>query len=66
MPGELAVSGAVVALVSDDDAGPDIRSEVHQGFEMRTVACLATGQVEGDRQAVEVGFQVDFRAEAAA
>ena len=66
LPGELAVCGAVVALVSDDDAGPDIRPKVHQGLEMGTVGSLAAGQVERDRQAVEVRFQVDFGAEAAA
>ena len=64
-PGELAVSGAVIALVGNDDAGPDIGAEVHQGFEMRAVCRLAAGQVEGDRQAVEIRLQVDFRAETA-
>ena len=64
-PGDLAVSGAVIALVGDDGAGPDIGTEVHQGLEMRTVGCLATGEVEGDRQAVEIRLQVDFGAETA-
>ena len=64
-PGELTVSGAVVALVGDDGAGPDIGAEVHQGLEMRTVGRLAAGQVECDRQAVEIRLQVDFGAETA-
>ena len=64
-PGELAVSGAVIALVGDDGAGPDIGADVHQGLEMRTVGSLAAGQVEGDRQAVEIRLQVDFGAETA-
>lgn len=33
---------------------------------MRCVAFFAAGQIEGDRMAVEVGFQVDFGGEAAA
>ena len=64
-PGELTVSGAVIALVGDDGAGPDVRSEVHQGLEMRTVGSLAAGQVERNRQTVEIRLQVDFRAETA-
>ena len=64
-PGELAVSGAVIAFVGDDGVGPDIGAEVHQGLEMWTVGGLATGQVEGNRQAVEIRLQVDFRAETA-
>ena len=49
----------------DNGAGPDIGAEVHQGLEMRTVGRLAAGQVEGDRQAVEIRLQVDFGAETA-
>ena len=64
-PRALAVSGAVIGLVSDDDAGPDIGTEVHQGLEMRAVRRLTAGQVEGDRQAVEIRLQMDFCAETA-
>ncbi|MCY3753004.1 MAG: hypothetical protein OXG99_02815 [Alphaproteobacteria bacterium] len=64
-PGELSTSGAVIAFVGDDSAGTNIGAEVHQGLEMRTVGRLATGQVEGNRQAVKIRLQVDLRAEAA-
>ena len=64
-PSALAIFGAVIGLVGDDDAGPDIGAEVQQGLEMRAVRRLAAGQVEGDRQAVEIRLQVDFGAETA-
>lgn len=66
----LACRGAVglagIPLAADRIARIDIGAEVEQDFEVRRVALLATGQVEGDGMAVDVCFQVDFGGEAAA
>jgi len=64
--GGLAVGLAVVALVADGGARRDVRPEVEQDREVPAVARLPGGQVEGDRQAAEVGLEVDLGREAAA
>ena len=64
--GGLAIGGTVVALVGHGDAGADIGSDVERGFELGAVAGLAAGQMEVERPAVEIGFEVDFGREAAA
>lgn len=61
-----AVGLGVVSLVAEHGAWRDLRAEIEQRFEMPAVAGLAAGQVEGERQAVEIEFQVDFGGEAAA
>ena len=62
--GGLAVGLAVVALVADNGARRDVRPEVEQDREVPAVARLPGGQ--GDRQAAEVGLEVDLGREAAA
>ena len=66
LPRRPAVGFAGVALVADRRARIDVGPEPEQDREVRGVALLAAGQVEGDRMAVEVGLQVDFGGEAAA
>ena len=62
----IAIGPAGIALVADRCTWIDIGTKPKQDREMRCVALLAAGQVEGDRKAVEVGLQVDFGGEAAA
>jgi len=52
--------------VSDRHARRDVRAKIEGGLELSGVAHFATGQVEIERIAVEVGLEVDFRREAAA
>ena len=61
-----AVRLARIAFVTDSRTRIDIGAEPEQDREVRRIAFLATGQIEGDRMAVEVGLQVDFVGEAAA
>ena len=56
---------AGVAFVADDGAGPNVGSDIEQGFEVASVEGFAAGQVEGDDVAGGVRFCVDFRGEAA-
>ena len=62
----LAVGLGVVALVAEHGARRNVRADVEQGLEIAAVAGLAAGQVEGERQAVEIGFQVDLAGKPAA
>lgn len=62
----LPVGLAGIPLVADRGARVDIGSEPEQDRKVRRVGFLASCQVEGDRVAVEVCFQVDFRREPAA
>ena len=48
------------------DAWRNIRPDIEQKFEVAAVARLAAGQMEGERQAVEIDLEVDFGREAAA
>ena len=55
-----SVGAAVVAVVGDHGAGRGVRAEAQQRLEHRRVGLLASGDLESDRMAVEVGLQVDF------
>ena len=44
----------------------DVWANVEQDLEVAAVAGLAAGQVEGQRQAIEIELQVDFAGKAAA
>ena len=61
----IAVGPAGIALVTDRCTWIDIGAKPEQDREVRCVALLAAGQVEGDRMAIEVGLQVDLGGEAA-
>ncbi|MEW9613282.1 hypothetical protein AB3G45_05470 [Shinella sp. S4-D37] len=56
MPLAVGLSGA--ALFGDDRPRIDIGAEPEQDGEVWCIAFFSTGQVEGDRVAVEVGLQV--------
>jgi hypothetical protein len=56
---------AVISRVRHRDARTDVGADVERCLELRTVAGLATGQVEVERVAVEVGLEVDFGRETA-
>ena len=60
-----AVGAAVISLVGDPHARCDIRANIKRRFKLRCVAYLATGQVEIERIAIEIGLQMDFRRKAA-
>jgi hypothetical protein len=62
----LAVRLAVVALVADHCPGRDVRADIEQGLEIAAVAGLAAGQVKGQRQTVEIAFQMDLGGKSAA
>ena len=59
-------ASAVISLVGHRDARADVRADVERCLELCAVADLATGQVEVERVAVEIGLEVDFGREAAA
>ena len=56
----------VIALVGEGRARRDVGAQIQQQLEDRAVAGLTTGQVEGDRLAVEIALEVDLGGEAAA
>ncbi len=56
---------AVIALIRHCDAWAGIRSNVERCLELCAVADLATGQVEVERIAVEIGLEMDFGRETA-
>jgi hypothetical protein len=56
----LSVGLAGVTLVGNGRPWIDIGAEPEQDREMRCIALLTAGQVEGDEVAVEIGLQVDF------
>nr|WP_246251836.1 hypothetical protein [Mesorhizobium camelthorni] len=66
LPRRLPIGLAGVTLVADCRARIDIRAEPEQDGEVRCIAFLASGQIEGDRMAVEICLQMDFGREAAA
>src|SRR5205085_3192684 len=61
-----SVGLGVVALVAKHGLGRDVRADVEQEGEIAAVAGLAAGQMEGQRQAVEIALQVDFGGKPAA
>ena len=62
----LAVGLGVVSLVAEHRPGRDVGADVEQDREVAAVAGLPAGEMEGQRQAVEVGLQVDFGGKPAA
>ena len=62
----LAIVPAVIAFVAESRARRDLRPKVEQDGKVAAVAGLAFGQVEGDRQAGEIGLEMDLGGEAAA
>lgn len=62
----MPVGLAGVTLVADNCSRIDVGTEAKQDREMRCVAFFASGQVEGDGMAVEIGLQMDLGGEAAA
>ena len=61
-----AVRPGVIALVAERGARRDVGADIEERLEAAAVAFLAAGQMESDRQAVEVGLEMDFRREPAA
>jgi hypothetical protein len=55
-----AVSLWIVPFISDGGARLDVGADVEGSFELSAVADFATGQMECDGQAVEVGLEVDL------
>ena len=62
----LSVGLGVVTLIAENRSRGDVRADVEQDLEVAAVAGLATGQVEGQRQTVEIELQVDFAGKPAA
>lgn len=62
----LAVGLGVVTLVGDHRARRHLRADLKQGLELATVGRLVAGQMEIEREAVEVTLEVDLAAETAA
>ena len=54
---------AIVAFVCDDPARRHVRAEVEERLELPAVACLIAGEVEVERIAGKVAFEVDLGAE---
>ena len=61
-----SVGLGVVPFVAEHRSRGDVRADIEQEFKIAAVAGLATGQVEGDRQAIEIGLQVDLGGKSAA
>src|ERR1700722_582686 len=61
-----AIVLGVVALVGHSGTRRDIGTDVERGGQLCAIADLAASQMEGDRQAIEVGFEVDFAGKSAA
>jgi hypothetical protein len=57
---------AVISLVRHCNARTDVWADVERRLELCAVAGLATGQVEVERVAVEIGLEVDFGRETTA
>ena len=62
----LAVCLGVVAFVAEHGPGRDVGADVEQDFKIAAVAGLTAGEMEGQRQSVEIGLQVDFGGKPAA
>ena len=60
LAGAVAIGFGVVTFVGDGGARQNIGSDVEQEFEVAAVAGFAPGQMEGERQAVEIDLEVDF------
>ena len=53
----LPICLCIIALVRDNGAGIDVRTEVEEHFEVAAVARFAAGQMEADR--IAVGLETD-------
>ena len=53
-----AICVAVISLIGHRDARADVRADVERYLKLRAVARLASGQVEVERTAVEIGLEV--------
>src|SRR6202795_2433747 len=62
----LAVGLGVITLVAENRPRRDVRTDVEQDFEIAAIAGLTAGEVESQRQSVEIGLQVDFGGKPAA
>ena len=62
----LPVAAGVVAFVGQRSTGSDIWPDIEQCLELPAVACLATGQMECERLAVEIALEMDLGGEPAA
>ena len=62
----LSVGLGVVAFVAENSSRRDVGADVEQDLEIAAVTGLAAGQMEGQRQAVEISFQVDLGGKPAA
>jgi hypothetical protein len=56
----------VVALIGHSGTRRDIGTDVERGGQLCAIADLAASQMEGDWQAIEIGFEVDFAGKSAA
>ncbi len=61
-----SVALASVALIAHRRAGRDIGAKVEESLELHAIAGLAPGEVEGERQTIEVNLEVDLGREASA
>src|SRR4051794_28772801 len=61
-----AIARAVVSFVPHRSPRRDVRPEVKQALELRTVARLTLCEVESQRQAIEIGLEMDLGREAPA
>lgn len=59
-----AIGLAGITFVGDCGASLDVRTKVKQEREMRRIAFLAIGQIEGGGKTVKISFQMDFGGEA--
>ena len=57
---------AVVPFVAHPGTRRDVRPQIEQDLELRTVARLAFREVKGERQAIEINLEVDLGREAPA
>src|ERR1700686_4108796 len=62
----LAVGPGVVTFIAEHRPRRDVGTDVEQDLKIAAVAGLAAGEMERQRQAVEIGFQVDFGGKPAA
>jgi len=65
LPRGRPIGVGIMAFIAESSARGDLRTEVEQGLDVRAVADLASGQVEGDRLAVDVALELDLGREAA-
>jgi hypothetical protein len=56
----------IVALIAHPSAGRDVGPEVKENLKRHAVTRLALGEVEGERQAIQIGLEVDLGRETTA